>query len=419
MHSSTVALRDGSVPWLRQNISYQAAWRAATRSPISSSSRGIAGQSGLRRMLLHQVLEIRVEQTVHPLRDRAVGRLVECLDRRLQAPAGIALGRLGGAVDEVAAFEKIDLDMLPGIGLLQEVAPPGLEIVDPGLDRVAVARVAIDRERPAPAVVVDEGHRGDAPVGLFLRAPEQAGGDLVVAVGDDVGGHLHRVADLALDRKPAAFDLRRHRLDQEAVRRQRLGPGVRRAAGRATGGAGLARRRLARSPEAGRGGRPRRPWRAPSPASGRSSRRPETGRRRPCGPPRAAPSCGRSGGYRPSGLAGTGEDPPRRAGGDGRRGRRRYCGLVASGAAASPASSGAGAVSSESILGRRAVFGSPLLPGAVPGAGGAVFRRRGVFGRGLRRGSPRPGRGYSPRSARSGGPPARPGRWSSHGKNAE
>ena len=68
------------------------------------------------------------------------------------------------------------------------------------LDGVPVAGVVGEEDFAGPAVVVDEAHLGFAPVVLVLTPVFEDGGDLVVAVLEDVGRDLEDVALDTLDR---------------------------------------------------------------------------------------------------------------------------------------------------------------------------------------------------------------------------
>ena len=162
--------------------------------------------------------------------------------QRLSVGAGGALRRRLG---DAHALDGLETQRLRRRLLLADLVEPGAERVAPGLDRELVAGVALERKAAGPAVVVDEAHRRAAPLGLAGNAVEHRGGDLLVAVGEDVGPDLDGIADDALDRRAAAVDLRPHRLDDDAA----LAVGLalaRRLAHRRQHAAPLAQRRCAR-----------------------------------------------------------------------------------------------------------------------------------------------------------------------------
>src|SRR5690606_11117225 len=95
-------------------------------------------------------------------------------------------------------------------------------IVPPCLDGVAMIACSVRRKLPAPTVIADQFHRCPVPLVLICRTPENAYGDVVVTVHEDVGFHGYGVADRALHRKATLIHSRRDVLDRYAGCLQRL-----------------------------------------------------------------------------------------------------------------------------------------------------------------------------------------------------
>ena len=199
----------------------------------------VAGRVGADAGAAHQLADALAEQDLQ-LATVIFGMGLELLEQRRERLLVGPLGLGVGALDQQAAFGQLEADVQTGIVLLHDLGAPALEQVAPGRDRIEIAGVAGDREPAAPAVVVDERHRRLAPVPLVLRAILDAGGDLVVAVAEDVGLDLDHVADHPLDRMPAAVELRLDPLDHDPVGGERP-------------------QALLARPGEGRGGRRRRP----------------------------------------------------------------------------------------------------------------------------------------------------------------
>ena len=122
-----------------------------------------------------------------------------------------------GLLGDANALDGLEAHVEAGAALLLKLAEPSRPVVAPRLDRELVTRVALEREAAAPAIVVEERHRGPAPFEFGRRAIEHLRRDLLVTVGEDVGPDLDRLADDALHWRAAAVDLRPHRLDDDAV----------------------------------------------------------------------------------------------------------------------------------------------------------------------------------------------------------
>ena len=95
---------------------------------------------------------------------------------------------------------------LLGCEALGEVGGPGVEVVDPGFDGEVVEADGVDGEGGGPEVVGEGGEGRGLPLFGGGVAVEQAGGDVVVAIGEDGGGDGDGVADDALDGVTAGVD---------------------------------------------------------------------------------------------------------------------------------------------------------------------------------------------------------------------
>ena len=120
----------------------------------------------------------------------------------LGQPGGVFLrdfgGPGGGGFDEVRADQVVDGGVGLGLDALEQVATPGLEVIDPALDLEAVAADFFGAEAGGPAVVFHGAHGDFGPVIRPLAMHEQGCGNQVVAVGEDVGFHADLVAHGAL-----------------------------------------------------------------------------------------------------------------------------------------------------------------------------------------------------------------------------
>jgi hypothetical protein len=131
-----------------------------------------------------------------------------------QAGLGPATGARGGFLDKCGTAERGHAHVV-GVDAPPEVAAPGQEGVDPGADRIFPAAQLVDAEAGVPAVVAHRQHRRARPRAGAGAAPQQHTGDDVVTVGQAVGFHPDRVAEHALDRKPAVVDGWRDALDDD------------------------------------------------------------------------------------------------------------------------------------------------------------------------------------------------------------
>ncbi len=107
-----------------------------------------------------------------------------------------------------------------GLDLLQQGAAHAAEGVAPGLDGVAMPRVAVEPDAPGPAIVVDQAASAasrQAPrvAAAALRPQQQRRVQQVMTIGVDVGRDQQVVAHHSLDRMAPAVELRLDPLDDD------------------------------------------------------------------------------------------------------------------------------------------------------------------------------------------------------------
>ena len=135
----------------------------------------------------------------------------------LLEPQGIRAGGTGGSLrDEIGADEIVDRRIGFGMDALQQIATPGLKMIDPALDLEGVSTQLGDAECAEPSIV-DEGLHGNLdPVGGALAPGKQGGGDGVVAIGEDVGLNADLIAYGSLCREASAVDFGGDAFDDDA-----------------------------------------------------------------------------------------------------------------------------------------------------------------------------------------------------------
>ena len=205
MQSRKVPGRPGTRPWERGNSSYHAANRASGRSTTTSSSwsyRVAAARSGWAS---------RISATSSLRRRRArrsdVARRLELGKPRLEpAPIGAHDAR-EGAPEERGALEELARDVHAGAHALPQVLGPGPVGVRPRLERVDVPGVLLQEEPAGPAVVAEGLHGRLVPRRVLHGPVAEDGGQVAVALLEDVRRHLEHVAHLALDGEPPTVEL--------------------------------------------------------------------------------------------------------------------------------------------------------------------------------------------------------------------
>src|SRR5262252_5146696 len=117
---------------------------------------------------------------------------------------------------QLAALLGLQVEFLPGFALEQEIAPPAREAVGPRFDGENVTARRVGDETPGPAIIVVKAHRRVMPDSLAFPPPDERGGDDLVAVPENVGPHVDRLALDPLYRKATMLDARVDVFDQEA-----------------------------------------------------------------------------------------------------------------------------------------------------------------------------------------------------------
>ena len=125
--------------------------------------------------------------------------------------SAVVLGGCGRRLEQHGALGQLAAEVvLAGVDLAVHLVAPGGEDVAPRLDRVLPAAGRLDRELALPADAVDVGvdrvHRRLEPAPAAWRLVADDGAHDLVAVAEDVGGDLDRVADAALGRVTSAVD---------------------------------------------------------------------------------------------------------------------------------------------------------------------------------------------------------------------
>jgi hypothetical protein len=124
--------------------------------------------------------------------------------------------------DEARAFQELARQVLTCFAALLEILAPGAEQVGPRFDGVfpATHRIQLELAEESIAIVI-VAERPAPPIRIVWSSIQEAGVDLVVAVLEDVRGHLHALADHTLHRVAAAIQRGQHSLDREPCQARR------------------------------------------------------------------------------------------------------------------------------------------------------------------------------------------------------
>jgi hypothetical protein len=177
-----------------------------------------------RRVALHRGEQLLPQGGVVLRRGRDV-RVVEQVERVLDDPLVARLGRPSRRLaqqDEALAQLAREV-LLAALQLALELVAPGGELVRPALHGPCPAAHAVDDERALPAhALVMRVHGvqlGFDPLAAAGRLGADHGAQQVVAVAEDVAGHVHAIAHGALGRVKARVDGRLRVLDVDPGRR--------------------------------------------------------------------------------------------------------------------------------------------------------------------------------------------------------
>ncbi len=209
MQSSKLALLPGSRPWLRGNISYQAAKRAASRSTTISSSRGyrITPSRGAARAITSRLVEDNNSAAW-----RAAAAALKIAQQLADFGRVAGFGLRQRRLDDRPALLELERDVLTGFTFFLEFLAPALEAVGPSFDRVTPQPDPIEIKAPDPAVVVEKGQRRFAPRAILVAVFDD-GAQLVVPVAKQIGPNFEGIAHDPFDRVAATIKFRIHILD--------------------------------------------------------------------------------------------------------------------------------------------------------------------------------------------------------------
>ena len=130
--------------------------------------------------------------------------------------------RFRHARDQVAAFEKLTADVLPGADLLRQLQPPGGEVIDPGFDRVLVIAECLDAEGRLPPIVAERRHRRLMPRPAPRVPIQHHRRDRVVSIREHVRADDDALPRCPLDRKPPAVHARQDVFDDDSTLQGRM-----------------------------------------------------------------------------------------------------------------------------------------------------------------------------------------------------
>jgi hypothetical protein len=114
-------------------------------------------------------------------------------------------------------LDEFEGDVLPSRVLFPNLITPGRPAVGKGRNGVDVPRVVRQQKLTSPAVVLDQVHLGFLPVGIRPAAVLKHGGNLVVAVLEDIRADLQHIPHHTLDGIAPAIDLGLDALDDDAA----------------------------------------------------------------------------------------------------------------------------------------------------------------------------------------------------------
>ncbi len=151
--------------------------------------------------------------------------LAERLDEAVVVERVIVAER-DGSIEDVGeqrcARQQLDAHVEVRVDLLDDAAPPRLEVVDPADDVVLETPEPVGHDPRLEAVVAERRHRRLLPrrccTGRVDVTPGDDGVDDVVAVGEDVGEHLHRFAECRLGGEGPVVDDRSDGFDDDSAR---------------------------------------------------------------------------------------------------------------------------------------------------------------------------------------------------------
>ncbi len=123
----------------------------------------------------------------------------------------------GSCFDQIPADQEVHRHILIGGDSLAHIPLPGPKVIDPGGHRVRVEALMPDLEGGTPPIVLHEDQRHIRPMLFaFMPVPNHAG-NLIMAVGEHVRLHHHRLPHHPLDWEPATVNFRTKPFDHDTA----------------------------------------------------------------------------------------------------------------------------------------------------------------------------------------------------------
>ncbi|MNP17602.1 hypothetical protein D3C76_1100390 [compost metagenome] len=162
---------------------------------------------GAAHQLAHRWLDQQRHLLFHPLRGLQPSHQLGQLGAQFR-------WRLGGdAPEQPGTLLELQLHRYAGAELLQQLVAEAGEEVQPGFDGEFVAAHRLRHQARHPVVVAEGLQRYTLPIRLADLAPEQVGGQLVMAVGEDHRADIQRLMAQAFGGETPPLHDRLHRFD--------------------------------------------------------------------------------------------------------------------------------------------------------------------------------------------------------------
>ncbi len=143
-------------------------------------------------------------------------RHAEAMQQIVKHRAVLALGAGGGLLQQQTPFFQLQMHRHAGRVLLRQLVAIALEHIPPGFDDKLMLGDLGGRELALPGVVAEQLQSCPPPAGFAFFTPAHGGGQLVVAVGENLAGHDHWLADDRLGGKAPLIQHRQGGFDGDA-----------------------------------------------------------------------------------------------------------------------------------------------------------------------------------------------------------